>query len=349
MEVFIPHQNVNNIYLEEIIRYSNCDFIFGNLNEYKSSFKIVNIHFPEAIFNWNRPTDEQLEGLEKKILIWKKHSKVIYTLNDIESHYNQNNQFDALFKLIQKYADGVIHLGEYSLNKYKNLFSNNCIHTVINHPLYESLKENLSMDSFQDKYHLDFKNKYVVSVIGEIRSKEEVKLIFKIFSKIPLKNKFLVVPNMLSYRSLPKFFPYRFRKSYRKIQDFLFSFPLLKNQYFFSFKFVDYKYMVDLVNESSLMIVPRNKNLNSGNLYLALSFDKPVIIPKSGNQTEVAKLFNLPVLDLESKNYKEVIDAMVLDENPFFKAADYLEKKERFKPQTIAVQYDTFFYKLINY
>ncbi|SFD72716.1 glycosyltransferase family protein [Flavobacterium phragmitis] len=349
MEVFVPHLKDRNIYLDEIINFSNCTFIFNDFNSYETTYEIVNIQFPEAIFKWIVPSDEQLIDLEKKILMWKKHSKIIYTLNDIKSHYNENNQYNHLFRLIQKHADGVIHLGEYSLAKYKFLFSQNCIHTVIYHPLYESLIKDFTIDSFQEKYNLDFKNKYIVSVIGEVRSKEEVKFIFEIFKRIPLKNKFLVVPNMLMYNALPTFFPYRFRKVYRKIEEFLFCYPLLKKQYFFGFKFVEYKYMVDLVKQSSLLIIPRTKNLNSGNLYLALSFDKPMIIPKVGNQTEIINLFNFPAINLKTKNYKEVIDSIVINGKPFFKTKDYLEKKEKFMPKNIAAQYDLFFYKLINY
>lgn len=349
MEVFVPHLKDRNIYLDEIIYFSDSDFIFGDFTSYKSTYKIVNIHFPEAIFNWIIPTDEQLNDLELKILDWKKHSKIVYTLNDIKSHYDDENRFADLFKLIQKHADGVIHLGNYSLEKYKNLFSINCKHIVIYHPLYNSLIKDFAIADFQRKFQLNLKDKYVVSVIGDIRSMEEVKLIFKVFNKIPHKNKFLIVPNMFLFMKLPKFFPYRFRNMYRKIEEFLFCFPLRKKQYFFNFKFIEYNYMVDLVKNSSLVIIPRLKNLNSGNLYLGLTFDKPMIIPKVGNLTETADYFNFPTLDLQEENYKEVIDAILkLDQKAFFETNDYMEKKEKFKASTIASQYDVFFYQLIN-
>lgn len=349
MEVFVPHLKDRNIYLDEIIYFSDCNFIFSDFSNYKNTYEIVNIHFPEAIFNWIVPTNEQLNDLEQKILEWKKYSKIVYTLNDIKSHYDNQDKFADLFRLIQKYADGVIHLGNYSLEKYKDLFSVNCLHTVIHHPLYDSLIKDFPISDFQEKFQLSLKDKYVVSVIGDIRSMEEVKLIFKVFNKIPNKNKFLIVPNMFLFMRLPKFFPYRFRNIYRKIEEFLFCFPLQKKQYFFNFKFIDYNYMVDLVRNSSLVIIPRLKNLNSGNLYLGLSFDKPMIIPKVGNLTETAEYFNFPLLDLQKKNYKEVIDiAMQLDKKTFFKTKEYLQKKEQFKASTIAVFYDDFFCQLIK-
>lgn len=349
MEVFVPHLKDRNIYLDEIISFSNCNFIFGDFNDYKRSYEIVNIQFPEAIFNGIVPTDEQLINFEKRILLWKKHSKVVFTLNDIESHYDQENKFIDLFQLIQKHVDGVIHLGNYSLQNYRHLFSTDCQHTVIYHPLYESLISDFETASFQDKFQLNLKDKYVVSVIGCIRSLEEAKLILKIFRKIPLKNKFLIVPNMFQFVNMPIYFPYRFRKIYKKMAEKIFCFPLRKNQYFFGFKFIDYSYMVDLVKSSSLILIPRIRNLNSGNLYLGLTFDKPMIIPKVGNLTEVANFFGFPLLDLQKGNYNEVIKSQLnLKGNFFFSSNAYLEKKEMFKASVIAQQYEVFFYKLIN-
>ncbi|MRX38730.1 hypothetical protein GJU43_05555 [Flavobacterium sp. LC2016-23] len=347
MEVFVPHLKDRNIYLDEIIFFSACNFIFGDFKEYKNTYEIVNIQFPEAIFNWVIPTEEQLTDFEKTILVWKQHSKIVFTLNDIESHYDEENQFIDLFKLIQKHADGIIHLGNYSLEKYKTLFSVNCRHTVIYHPLYKSLTGDYQTADFKARFQLNLEDKYIVSVIGAIRSDEEARLILKIFRKIPLKNKFLIVPNMFQFVNRPSYFPYRFRKIYKRIAEKIYCYPLRKNQYFFGYKFLDYDYMVDLIKDSSLIVIPRIRNLNSGNLYLGLTFDKPMIIPKVGNLTEVARFFDFPLLDLEKKNYDEVIKS-VLDskKKAFFKTKEYTEKKNLYQPEKIAKEYDLFFNQL---
>ncbi|WDF59098.1 hypothetical protein PQ462_20575 [Flavobacterium sp. KACC 22758] len=349
MEVFVPHLKDRNIYLDEIIYFSNCNFIFGDFNEYKNHYEIVNIQFPEAIFNWIAPTNKQLIDLERKIILWKKKSKVVFTLNDIKSHYDKENVFNDLFELIQKHVDAVIHLGNYSLKQYRHLFSENCEHTVIYHPLYESLISDFESADFNDKVQLSLKNKYLVSVIGNIRSVEEAKLVFKIFNKIPQKNKFLIVPNMFPFMELPSYLPYRFRKIYRKIAEIVFRFPLRKSQYFFGFKFIDYNRMVDLVQNSSLLIIPRIRNLNSGLLYLGLTFDKPMIIPKVGNMTEVADFFRFPTLDLEKSNFDEVVkrqsDSKI---HLYFQTNEYAEKKRLFKPSVIAKEYETFFINLLK-
>jgi hypothetical protein len=349
MNVFIPHHKVLNIYFDEINKYATCNYVYGSLNDYKPLYEIVNIQFPEAIFSFRAPSEEQLDDLEMKILNWKKKSKIVLTLNDIESHYDKSHKFRGLFKLLYKYADGVIHFGKYSLNKYKSIFGEKCQHILINHPLYESLLVMHKVFDFQEKFQLDFQDKYIVSAIGNFRSMEEVKLLLKIFKKIPVKNKFLVAPNMLPFVN-PKYFrPYRFRKFYKYIFEKIICFPLKREQYFFDNRFLEYGYMVDLVRNSSLMIIPRIKNLNSGNLFLGLTFDKPMVIPKIGNLTEVAEYFNLPTLDLKRGNYDKVLSTITYEKMyKIFKSDEYKMKKEQFHPEKISQEYGRFFKTLID-
>jgi hypothetical protein len=349
MKVFIPHEKDRNVYFDEIINFSKSEFTFGHFKQYNTNYDIVNIQFPEAIFDLIAPTQNQLEEFELEIMDWKKYSKIIFTLNDASSHYDFDNKFGNLFKLLQKHVDGVIHLGNYSLKNYKQYFSSNCQHIVIFHPLYQSLLDNYKTENFEKRFSLDFKDKYVLAVIGSIRSMEEVRLIFKIFRSIPIKNKLLVVPNMFQFVQQPNYVPYRFRKIYKYIAEKIYCYPLKKSQYFFWYKFIEYEYMVDLVQKSTLMIIPRVKNLNSGNLFLGLTFDKPMVIPKIGNLTEVAEMFDLPVLDLKKKKYKETLKKVLdLTKSEFFSKNNYIENKKKFDPNQVAYEYDTFFKKLIK-
>ncbi|MES2239801.1 MAG: hypothetical protein V4497_06010 [Bacteroidota bacterium] len=335
--------------MDEIIFYSKYNFFFGNYTEYNNSYEIINIQFPEAIFDWKEPSQKQLKDLEENLIFWKKKSKIVFTMNDLKNHYDENNKFLELFKLVHRYADGVIHLGKYSYENYKCLFSFYCKHTVIYHPLYDTLLENFENNDFQKKFQINLDKKYVVAVIGAIRSFEEARLMLKVFKNIPRKNKILVVPQMIQFTNLPSFWPYRYRRLYKIVAEFVFCFPLLKKQYFFGFKFVEYSLIVDLLKRTDLMIIPRIRNLNSGNLFLGLTFDIPMIIPKVGNLTEIATLFDFPTLNLKEMNMKEVISHQVgLKSNYLVQKGDYIEKKKKFSASIIAKQYDDFFNIMIN-
>ncbi|WP_026714566.1 hypothetical protein [Flavobacterium daejeonense] len=348
MKVLVPHQKDQNIYLDEIIKYSESEFVFGNFKDFNSSFDIVNIQFPEAIFDWKVPTQTELNELESQIRIWKMSSKIVYTMNDFKKHYDKKENFDNLFSLIHKNADAVIHLGNYSMQHCQKMFSEDCIHTIIHHPLYSSLLESGKRENIEEIYKIDLENKFVVSVIGGIRSKEEMKLIFKIFKKIPVKNKFLVVPRMFQFLEIPDYIPYRFRKKYRKLMESLYCLSLSKKQYYFNSLFLDYSYLINLVDRSSVIIIPRVRNLNSGNLFLGLTFDKPMVIPGIGNLTEEADNFGLPVFDIINNSYEDVINKVLeLEHNSYFQTKQFQDKKKEYQPEKIAMKYDSFFKSLI--
>lgn len=348
MNVFVPHKKDANIYLDEIMAFSKNNFVFGDYTENDTSFKIINIHFPDAIFDWKLPNSELLEALELQFQKWKQNAKIVYTLNDFTTHYDKYDEFSVLFKMVHKYADGVIHLGKYSLDNYSRFFSKNCLHTVIYHPLYDSLTK-LNSKDIQALIPVDLKDKYIVSVIGNIRSIEEMRLIIKIFKKLPIKNKILIVPRMLRFVSLPKYCPYRFRNVYKFLFVRIHTFPLSDKQYFFNDKFLDYPFITDLVKRSSLMIIPRIRNLNSGNLFLGLTFDKPMIMPAVGNLTEIGNLFKFPSFDLKKNNLNEVIHYIVNSKKAdIFGTEEYISNKKLFHPREIARQYDDFFNLLLN-
>lgn len=346
MEVFIPHLKDRNIYLEEMICFSSNEFVYGNYKEYLPNYKIVNIQFPEAIFDWVAPSVEQLFELEKNLINWKIHSKIVYTMNDFSKHYDESNNYLSLFKLIHKYADGVIHLGKYSLNSYCNSFATNCIHSVIYHPLYTSLVDEKITKDISQIVNVNLQKKFVVSAIGGIRSKEEMKLILNIFRKLPIKNKVLIVPRMFMFLQTPKIVPYRFRKLYRKILETWYAYPLNSKQYYFEGNFIEYPYMVDLVKKSSLMIIPRVKNLNSGSVFLGLTFDIPMIIPKIGNLSEIVELFKLPFLDLDTMKFD--FRDLVSNSKQIYNSEEYQKNKQLFHPKKIAQEYDAFFDLLLS-
>ncbi len=299
--VFIPHLQDKNRYLDEIIVYSKSTFIYGNYKEYKKHYSIVNIQFPEAIFDWKPPTQEQLLEFEGYFMQWKKNSKIVYTMNDLKKHNNSERMFDKLFQLVHKYANGVIHLGTFSLNKYSNLFSINCLHKVIYHPIYASLAtDDFNTNDVQRIIPFDLSKKYIVSAIGSIRSRKEKKLILKIFKNIAVQNKVLIVPRMNQFAPIPKFVPYRFRKLYRNIADKINFYSIRTEDYFIVNVFLEYDYLVDLVKKSNLLIIPRVDNLNSGNLFLGLTFDKEMVVPSVGNLTEILTLFKIPFLTLRN-------------------------------------------------
>ena len=348
--VFIPHLQDRNRYLDEIIVYSKSTFIYGNYKEYKKHYSIVNIQFPESIFDWKLPTQKQLLELECYFVQWKKHSKIVYTMNDLKKHGSKEPMFDKLFQLVHQYADGVIHLGNFSLKEYSSLFSDKCQHIVIYHPIYASLTmENFKTLDVQRIIPFDLSEKYIVSAIGSIRSKKEMSLILKIFKNIVVQNKVLIVPRMNQFSPVPKFVPYRYRKLYRNIADRINFYSIRAEEYFVGNVFLEYDYLVDLVQKSSLIIIPRVENLNSGNLFLGLTFDKKMFVPKVGNLSAILTLFKVSSSDFKKINKKNINEFILsITNEPYCEAIGYKQNKKIFHPSAIAAQHDVFFKFLIE-
>ena len=82
MKIFLPFKREQNPYLDEIINHSKHTFMYDHYLNYNTSYGFVNIHWPEAIFDWKEPTLEELEILEQNILAWRKNSVFIYTKHD---------------------------------------------------------------------------------------------------------------------------------------------------------------------------------------------------------------------------------------------------------------------------
>lgn len=341
MKVFIPHKKDFNVYFDEIIAYSSHEFIFDNRDEYNTSFEIVNIHFPEAIFNWIPPTKEELYQLKSDLISWKQHSKLVLLFNDSQTHYDSGNTFKPLFDLINSNVDAVVHYGDYSIKKFKSRFPENCFHYKIKHPTYESLHK-VKPEGFEKKFNFSFKDKYVVSALGNIRSKEEALLVLKLFKAIPIKDKILIAPNMFNILQKPKGIPYRFRKIYTLFAKLWYFYPLNEKRFFLRFNHISYELMVDLVLKTSLIIIPRKTSLNSGVLFLGLTFNKPMLIPQIGNLTEVAKEFELPTLKLEEALSPQVNNIVnyYQSNNPYLND----NKKKAYHPKNVASSLD----KLLN-
>ena len=348
MKVFIPHKKDKNIYFDEIIQYSYFEYIFDDYHNYDAQCKIVNIQFPEAIFDWQLPSKDMLADLERELQIWKSNSRIVYTMNDFKPHYKNDSLYNKLFNLIYQYADGVIHLGNFSKEAYKDLFSKTCLHKVIYHPTYTSLLKNYTIKDIQELTSFDLKDKYIVSSIGSIRSKEEMKMIFNFFKKIPKENKVLIVPRILFYKNVPNWLPYRFKKPFAKIIAYYNLFAIKKELYYIDDKFLEYPYLVDLIKKSSLIIIPRVKNLNSGNLFLGLTFNKNMVVPNVGNIKEILSIFKIPFFNFNKINNANVADFIqTLETTNYFEVENYETIKEEFHPMKIAKSYDDFFLKFI--
>lgn len=335
MKIFLPFAKDANNYFDEIIKYSDSEFVFDHYQNYDSSFRIVNIHWPESIFNWKLFSVEELNDFERELLGWKKHSKIIYTVHNLKPHRNNNLNYKRLYQLISENADVFIHLGKYSRDIFQKKFTN-AAHYIIRHPLYSNsfpvFKKNEARNFLKIK-----SNALVIIAPGKIRNKAEKKMILKAFGTIKNENKVLIVPNMYKkniWNKLPGY--YKLKKILTK--------PIFKknksSKHFFDYGYQSHEELALMMSASDIVFIPRIEILNSGNVFLGLTYEKIIIGPDQGNIKEHLEIFNFPIFNPSST--KSVRKAII-------EGVNWLEKKnhkinafdlEPFYPINVSAKFD---------
>jgi hypothetical protein len=346
IKVFIPEERDANVFFDEIIENSSSDFVFGKIKDYKTVYDIVLIHWPEKLFDWKMPSKDDLEQLEQTLDKWKKCSKIVYVFHDYYTHYDKNGIFNELHELIHRTVNAVNHLGDYSLKNHESIFSNDALQTKIYHPLY--LKQ--LNDAEKHEQSEVSKDDVTMLVVGNIRSNQERKLIVDAFKSIDLKDKILVVPRMFYSISKPKCLPHRFAPYYRKWIKTFFRLRLGRAKCKLGDTFISNEGLVKYLKSNSFLFIPRLKSLNSGNLYLGITFKKLIVVPKIGNLTEISETINYPAFFINNqKDLKIKMNEVIkLMDNYNFKNAAFSNLYEELKPEQIALQYDDFFKEILS-
>lgn len=346
MKVFLPFKKDLNPYLEEITCYSIHDFEYGHFRDWNPKYTIVNIHWPEAIFDWREPTDKELLELEASLLKWKIHSRIVYTKHDENRHKGMTPNFSHLFELIEQNSDLFIHLGTYSKMLYIAKYPR-AEHEVVVHPLYESSLKKFSKIQAREKLDIS-QDALVVTVPGSIRNFKERRLVLSSFKDLNIKNKVLIATNMRS--EIKHDFPGRVRlKPIFNVRDYVvnkFKSRHRPPNYLFTYDKLDVEALSLRIAAADIVLVPRLKILNSGILFLGLTFNKIIVGPETGNITEHLKFFKMPVFNPNSK--RSVICALkkgITLVNSNYKVTE--EDKNLFSPIQVAKKMDLVLSKIV--
>lgn len=343
MKIFLPFQKELNPYLEEIINYSQHTYTYAPFQEYNSSYQVVSIHWPEAIFNWKEPTLEELQILEQNILDWKRNSVIVYTKHDFERNKGTTTNFTKLFNLIERHTDVFIHLGKFSQNFYKKKFLL-AQHEIIHHPIFKHSLKLKSKINARKLLGIDQESTVIIAP-GNIRSFEERKMVVKSFNSLKINNKVLISTNMRTdlqydfygrvwlkkYIDIKKYFINRFKKKYQP------------PKYIFNYGLMSAEDLCLRVASSDVVLVPRINILNSGIVFLGLTFGKVIVGPATGNIEEQLKELNYPVFN---PNFVFSVTEALQKGIKLHMSGEYSETTlTKYQPINVANEYDRIFLK----
>jgi len=280
-------RSAGNPYLNEIARILSTRGIEGTLAhapfwERKGNYDVINLQWPEELFNWKEPSDSDLDKLKKTFDYWKSRSKIVVTRHNIVPHNKWDNpQHVKLYNLVLSSADGIIHLGEYSKQEYLERYKNNPtlknkIHGIVPHPIYTEYKSNITKEQAQEHMGIP-KNKIVILVFGNIRNRKEKLLIRKAFSGAKVKNKYLLIScyptiqsNGLRYLNPIWKWWHNLKPNHKKFFNIV---PASKIPYF--------------LNAADILFIQRKENLNSGLVFMGFAFSKTIVGPGVANIKDI--------------------------------------------------------------
>lgn len=346
-QVLIPTSKDENPFFDSVLKFSQWRFDYGCLESNTENYSIVLIHWPEQLFNWKEPSQEQLLQLENQFALWKKNIKVVYVVHNLQRHTGMTRNFKKLYEIVLGNCDAMVHLGKFSLELFRKKYPS-VIHKYIPHPLYSEKFIIFKKDEARKRLGIS-NDKLLVLAPGTIRSIEERNLILKAFKALKNKNKLLVVPRMFK-KSLNIEFKGRQRlKKFIDVKKILESFH---NQdylpeYKFNYGFMDFENLSLWLSATDVVFIPRKDSLNSGNIFLGLTYKKLIVGPEIGNIKEFLEQFYLPTFNPQddssvSASLSKAVK-MLKSDLPY----NDLDL-QAFTPEVIALQWDTFLNDLVK-
>lgn len=349
MIVFTPAPADANTFFDEITHFSKNEFVHGERQDYKESYGVVLLQWPEQLVGWNEPDKIVIKQWSDSFEEWKENSKIISIVHNNEPHSGMTPLFQELYDLVASASDAMLHFGNNSKREYEQKFPD-IKHYIISHPLYE--KTFLKINKSEARKLLGIENdKKVVVAPGNIRNEKERLLILRAFQGLNNSKKTLLVPNMFWLESNIEFSGRQLLKRLFDVKKWLEkkrNGNLVPPEYILNYGFMKAETLALYIAAADVVFLPRIETLNSGNLYLGLTFGKIVVGPKVGNITGELESLGFPSFELNDVNspsiaLKQGLD-LSLNEQEIY---DNLDLK-KYAPRSVAKELDIIFEEMTS-
>ena len=287
MTILLTENPGYNSYINSlIIAYQKAGHtvICGSNNFFWSDFKpdILHIHWPERLYKWyvlKKEDKQQLKEIEKRLRWYRQNgSKIIYTVHNLLPHNTKAPENDSKFyNLIIEYADLIHHHCPKSIDLVAEKFpaAKEKPNIVANHGDYLIDYRDVSKETARRILGIPQKS-YVILNFGSQQSYKGNSLINKTFSKLEIKNKFLLTAGNFRYNSFP------FPKNYLlKALNYLREKKISSTKKYI-LKPIPPKEIAVIFGASDIVFLGHSSGLTSGVLNLAATFSKPVVFPDIG-------------------------------------------------------------------
>ena len=237
------------------------------LKDSKYRFDVVHIQWPEVLFKWKEPSNNDFDFIKQKIGEWKsKKTKIISTVHNEFPHKINNKISNEIYKLVYNNSNCIIHLGKESIRLTNNLYGvNSEKHVVIPHGNYTWFENEITKTEARKRLGIE-DDRFVMLSFGTIRKLRELKTLKNVAEHLSdFDGLLLVAGNILQIS--------------KKSPDYYFvklPFYSRKNTHIDS-NFIPDENVQIYLNAADAIFIPRIKTLNSGNVALGFTFGKVVV------------------------------------------------------------------------
>lgn len=252
-------------------------------------FDVVHLQWPEALTRWNEPSESDLRTVKSALERWSAEAAVVVTVHNEHPHYRDTPAFRELYRTVYAHAAGLVHLGEASRRLVRQRFEQEIAtakEAVIPHGNYDWFPNEVSRQASREALAVA-SDANVVLTFGRIRAMEEVELLRRGFGTMRLPRRRLLVAGRLPHG-----------KSRRNWRYWTVRVPIWAHPHMQRVeKFVAPDRVQLYLNAADVLVVPRRKVLNSGNVALGFTFGRVVVGPDRGVVGEVLRRTGNPVFD----------------------------------------------------
>jgi len=233
-------------------------------------FDIVHIHWPEALTHWQTPRPVDQDRIQTVLKQWSEEGSIVATVHNKYPHGQDTSQFRSLYNTVYSFADGIVHLGESTKDIVRNRYQREVSDTeevVIPHGNYEWFPSDVSRSKARSALGIQPGTCACLS-FGAVRGEDEFQLLKRGFDRSNIDEKKLILAGRLPFR--PK----------TSLKHFVVRVPLwLRNDTRLTESFIPYDEVQRYLTAADILIIPRIGSINSGNVYLGLTFGCVVVGP----------------------------------------------------------------------
>lgn len=228
------------------------------------------------------------------------NKKVVWTVHNLQGHDADHPSLEKeLNKILHSNVNGFISLNKNGINYIKEqaLHKNYQKFIVIPHPSYTDYYPNsINKENARKQLNIN-EESFVFLFLGQIRKYKNIMGLVKAYKELERGNKLLMIAG----------------KVHKDIKGTLINETDNRSDIILKDSFIADEDLQIYLNSCDVIVTPYSNILNSGSVFLNLSFNKPTLAPKKGVFKELAEEFGTDYIilydnDLSSEDLSYCMD-----------------------------------------